>query len=297
MRTVHHRLSPVPLALLLLALPCTAFAPWGMEGVGIVSTRDTELRATVHPDGRSIVWSSPDRADGPGGGDLWIARRIDGRWQDAHPLALDTPSSESDPAFSADGRWLYFVSDRAGGLGGNDLYRASFADGEAGTPQHLGDAVNTHGDERSPMPSRDGRRLLFASDGRPGAQRHDLYVARWQADALADVQPLPGINTDADESDAMWLADGDGLVFARSRDVATTPVQLLVARCRGGAYVETAPLALAFNSDGARTLAPMPDWNRPVEMLLSGAAPSPKAGKLDVYRILVPTVQGDGSCG
>ncbi|HEY4559994.1 MAG TPA: TolB-like protein, partial [Lysobacter sp.] len=181
--------------------------------------------------------------------------------------------------------------------GGNDLYRAPFADGEAGTPQHLGAAVNTRGDERSPMPSRDGRRLLFSSDGRADAQRHDLYVAHWQGDALADVQPLRGINTDADETDAMWLADGHGLVFARSQDVATSPVQLFVARCRGGAYVDAAPLALAFNTGDARTLAPMPDWNRPVEMLLSGAAPSPKAGRLDVYRILVPTVQGDGSCG
>ncbi|GGZ67672.1 hypothetical protein GCM10008101_22420 [Lysobacter xinjiangensis] len=293
MRTVHHL---VPLALL-IAMPCTAFAPWGMEGVGIVSTRNTELRATVHPDGNSIIWSSPDRAGGPGGGDLWIARRIDGRWQEARPLALNTTASESDPAFSADGRWLYFASDHAGGVGGNDLYRAPFVDGEAGTPQNLGTAVNTRGDERSPMPLRDGRRLLFASDGRPGAKRHDLYVAIWQGDALTKVQPVPGINTDDDESDAMWLADGDGLVFARSQDLASKPVQLLVARCRAGAYVEAAPLALAFNTEDARTLAPMPDWNRPVEMLLSGAAPSPKAGRLDVYRVLVPTVKGDGSCG
>lgn len=296
MRTVHHRFPLVTLTML-AAAPSVAFAPWGMEGVGIVSTRDTELRATVHPDGNSIVWSSPDRAGGPGGGDLWIARRVDGRWQDPRPLALNTGASESDPAFGADGKWLYFVSDRAGGLGGNDLYRAPFADGGPGTPVHLGDAVNTRGDERAPMPSRNGRRLLFASDGRPGAQRHDLYVARWEDDALTAVQPLPGINTGGDETDAMWLADGDGLVFARSKDLASAPVRLFVAACRAGTYVDSAPLALAFNTDDARTLAPMPDWNRPVEMLLSGAAPSPKAGRLDVYRILAPTVQGDGSCG
>ena len=296
MRTVHHRLPFVTLAML-AAAPCVAFAPWGMEGVGIVSTRDTELRAAVHPDGNAIVWSSPDRAGGPGGGDLWIARRVDGRWQDARPLALDTPASESDPAFSADGEWLYFVSDRAGGAGGNDVYRARFEDGEVGTPMHLGDTVNTRGDERAPTPSRDGRRLLFASDGLPGAKRHDLYIAHWQGDALGAPQPVTGVNTDDDETDATWLAGGDGLVFARSADVANAPVRLLLARCRDRAYVDAALLALAFNTDDARTLAPMPDWNRPVEMLLSGAAPSPKAGRLDVYRILAPTVQGDGSCG
>ena len=79
MRTVHHRSRVALAAMLLLALPCTAFAPWGMEGVGVLSTRDTELRASVSPDGTTIVWASPDRAGGPGDGDLWQARRIRGQ--------------------------------------------------------------------------------------------------------------------------------------------------------------------------------------------------------------------------
>ena len=297
MRTVHHR-SRLALVAVLLASPCTAFAPWGMEGVGIVSTRDTEIRATVSRDGRTIVWGSPDRAGGPGGWDLWRARRVDGRWQGAEPLALDTPAKEFDPMFSADGRWLYFFSDRPAGRGGDDLYRAPVAaDGTLGEPQNLGPGVNTRGDEWAPTPSRDGRHLLFASDGQPGAHRHDLYVATWNGAAFTGAHAVPGLATAADEFDGMWLGDGDGIVFARSGDAATQPTQLHVATCHAGTYGDVVPLALAFNTAQTWTLGPVIDWNRPVEMLVSGAAPAPKAGRLDIYRILTPTVKGDGSCG
>jgi len=294
-RTVHHR-SCIALGLALLASPCTAFAPWGMEGVGIVSTRDTELRASVSPDGSTIVWASPDRAGGPGAGDLWQARRIDGRWQAATPLALDTTAAETDPMFSADGRWLYFASDRPGGAGGSDLYRAPVAaDGTIGAALSLGRDVNTRGNERAPTPHRDGRRLLFASDGLPGARRLDLFVATWNGRAFAQPAPLPGVASAADEFDAAWIGK-DALVFARSDDAASRPTRLFVATCRAKGYADAAPLALAFNTAEGITRAPVIDWHRPVEMLLSGSAPAPKAGRLDVYRVLVPTVKGDGSC-
>jgi hypothetical protein len=295
-RTLHQR-SCIALATLLLTLPCTAFAPWGMEGVGVVSTRDSEVHASVSPDGGTIVWGSPDRPGGAGGWDLWQARRIDGRWQQPAPLAVDTPANEFDPMFSADGRWLYFFSNRDGGFGGDDLYRVPVdADGGIGAAANLGAGVNPRGDEGAPTPSRDGHRLLFSSDGHAGAQRHDLLVATWNGRAFADAAPVPGVNTADDEFDAAWLAEGDGLVFARSADVASKPIRLFVATCHVGHYGDATPLALAFNTADGWTFAPVVDWNRPVEMLVSGSAPSPKAGKLDVYRILTPAVRGDGSC-
>lgn len=297
MRTLHHR-RIVFFAAVLLATPCNAFAPWGMEGVGVVSTRDTEVRATVSPDGASIVWGSPDRAGGPGGWNLWRARRVEGRWQAAEPLALDTPANEFDPMFSADGHWLYFFSNRPGGQGGDDLYRAPVAgNGTLGSAENLGAGVNTRGNEWAPTPSRDGRRLLFASDGQPGAKRHDLFVATWNGKAFAKPVAVRGVSTNADEFDAAWLADGDGLVFARSDDAASKPIRLYVASCQRGAYVDVAPLALAFNTADSWTLGPVIDWNRPAELLVSGAAKSPKVGGLDIYRIAAPTVHGDGSCG
>ena len=87
----------------LLPVGGTAFAlsEFGIEGMGVVSTKANEVRATVSPDGQRIVWGSPDRAGGPGGGDLWQATLKDGRWQDATPLPLNTAQRESAPMFSA----------------------------------------------------------------------------------------------------------------------------------------------------------------------------------------------------
>src|SRR5690606_41596924 len=58
--------------------------------------------------------------------DLWIARRDGIRWVDPQPLPFNTPGTETEPAFSPDGRWLYFASEREDGRGGLDLYRVAF---------------------------------------------------------------------------------------------------------------------------------------------------------------------------
>ena len=80
-------------------------------------------------------------------------------------------ANDFNPMFSADGRWLYFFSNRDGGRGGDDLYRAPvLADGSFGPVANLGPGVNSAGNEWAPTPSRDGRHLLFSSDGLGGAE-------------------------------------------------------------------------------------------------------------------------------
>ena len=298
----RYRVGSVVAALIVggvaLSGPASAFlSEFGIEGMGVVSTKASEIRGSVSPDGQHIVWGSTDREGGAGGWDLWQARLKDGRWQDARPLDVNSSANDFDPLFSADGRWLYFFSNRPGGIGGDDLYRAAVKpDGRIGKAENLGRGVNTRGDEWAPTPSRDGRHLLFASDGHGGAGRHDLFVARWDGTAFVEPKPAPGINTKADEFDAAWLGDGRTLVYARSQDPASKPVRLFVAHCDGARYDDAGPLALSFNTDDATTLGPTIDWNKPGELLVSGAAKSPRAGKLDIYRMKAPAVAGKDGC-
>ncbi len=285
------------LCVVLASANARALSEFGIEGMGVVSTPADEQRASISPDGERIVWGSTGRAGGAGGADLWQATLRDGRWQDPRPLPMNSAGDDIDPMFSADGGWLYFASDRAGGHGGDDLYRATvLADGGFGPAENLGAAVNGRGNERAPTPSRDGRHLLFASDGPGGAGGLDLFVARRDGEAFATPVPAPGINSAADEAAAAWLGDGAAIVFARSDDIADKPVILLVAQCDGEGYVAAAPLALSFNRADARTLGPVLDWNNPGELLISGSAKAPRAGRLDIYRMRVPAITGSPGC-
>jgi Tol biopolymer transport system component len=289
--------------LLAIALPAAGAAEAtlpevGVEGMGIVSTKAAEVRAAISPDGRRIVWGSIGRDGGPGGWDLWQATRRDGRWQDPQPLPAPVNGGDNDfdPAFSADGRWLYFFSNRPGGFGGDDLYRAAVLDdGGFGAAENLGAGVNGAGNEWAPAPDGDGQHLLFASDGFGGAGRHDLFVARWNGTAFVEPRPVPGLGTAGDDFDAAWLGDGRAIVFARSTDVDTQPVRLWVAQCDGHAYVDATPLDLSFNTGDGTTLGPAVDPTRPGELLVSAVA-APHAGRLDIVRVRAPAVTGTPGC-
>lgn len=282
-----------------------SLAEFGIEGMGVVSTLASEARGSVSPDGQRIVWAraapGPAADAGIEGWDLWQATLRDGRWQDPRPLTVNSAANESDPMFSGDGRWLYFASSRPGGIGGDDLYRARVRDdGGFDLPESLGAGVNSEGDERAPTPDHEGRHLLFASDGFGGAGGMDLFVAKSaagrEAESFSDPQPIEGINTAADETGAAWLAAGAAIVFARGTDVNSGTSRLFVAQCDGADYVDAAPLSLSFNTDDAWTGAATLDWHKPGELLVSGTARAPRAGKRDIYRLKAPTATGKPGC-
>ncbi|MCS6917350.1 MAG: OmpA family protein [Chitinophagales bacterium] len=115
------------------------------------------------------------------------------------PLLNDT-CNVMHPFLSADGKELFVSSDAEGGYGGKDLY-VFFrqADGSWGSPQNLGPAVNTEGDELFPHLGPD-QRLYFASNGHPGMGGFDLFAAARLGRQWGNVQNLKApINSGADD--------------------------------------------------------------------------------------------------
>ncbi len=106
----------------------------------------------------------------------------------------------STPAFSSDGAELYFASNRPGGYGGIDLYKATkLANGDFGNAVNLGPTVNTAGNELFPRPTKDGK-FFFASDGHPGFGKLDLFVAEKNQEGVQVIRNLgPSFNSQADD--------------------------------------------------------------------------------------------------
>ncbi|MGY0556584.1 MULTISPECIES: TolB family protein [unclassified Lysobacter] len=109
--------------------------------------------------------------------EIWAMRRTPDGWgPPRHVSELSSPGNEWFPTMTRDG-WLYFGSEREGGHGKSDLWRARW-DGERFLqPQNLGPVINTADQEIEAYVDPDGRYLVFAAKGRqPGAGGYDLYV-------------------------------------------------------------------------------------------------------------------------
>ena len=132
----------------------------------------------ISPDGKYLFFTGCNRPDGLGSCDLYVSRRENNRWGTPYNLGAPINSSgwEAQPSLAADGRTLYFVSNRRGGQGGYDIWKSELQrDGQWGLPVNLGPTVNTPYDESSPYIHADSRTLYFASNGWPGFGDKDIF--------------------------------------------------------------------------------------------------------------------------
>ncbi|HYE03091.1 MAG TPA: hypothetical protein VD963_07630 [Phycisphaerales bacterium] len=154
-----------------------------------VNSRWNEYGPGVTPEGDRLFFSSnrPRPGEAPASSEGWTATIREHRTRHDYDLyvaplsggvaseaealtSLNTPSDEGAPAVSPSGDFLYFASDRAGGLGGFDLYRARIGtDARLGVLENLGAAVNSRSNDLDPALSSDGFRLCFSSDRKDAA--------------------------------------------------------------------------------------------------------------------------------
>ena len=87
----------------------------------------------------------------------------------------DDVFSTGHPILSPDNKTLYFVSDRDGGIGQTDIYSVAInKDGTYGTPENLGDKINTEGREMFPFIAKDST-FYFSSDGHLNLGLLDIF--------------------------------------------------------------------------------------------------------------------------
>ncbi len=110
---------------------------------------------------------------------IFKASLVDGVWSDIEELPFNSDAySVAHPALSTDEKTLYFASDMPASIGESDIFKVSInEDGSFGTPENLGNAINTVGRETFPFISSEDI-LYFSSDGHLGLGGLDVFAAQ-----------------------------------------------------------------------------------------------------------------------
>lgn len=165
-------------------------------------------------DGRSLYFISTRSTDGIKRDDLdiWsVDRAPSGEWGTPArlPAPVNSEGNEWFPRLAADG-WLYFGSNRAGGRGKTDIWRAREVGG-TWTIENLGPSVNTTGDEYEAEIARNGNYMIIMTN-------EGLYESSRRGGAWIERRPPPApVNDNGGAVGALLLSNGNVLYSKESR--------------------------------------------------------------------------------
>jgi WD40-like Beta Propeller Repeat len=121
------------------------------------------------------------RDNGDDHGDIYLSRQKNGEWSTPEKLKgqVNSYSWEGSCSMTADGKQLYFSSERGGGFGGKDIYRATLLpDSTWGNVINLGDSINTALDDDAPFIHPDGVTLFYSSKAKNSMGGYDIFQSR-----------------------------------------------------------------------------------------------------------------------
>lgn len=148
---------------------------------GALNTPQNEGAQALTIDGKYMFFTACNKETGLGQCDIYFAQKKNGYW--SRPVNMEVPVNtkyrEKQPSISADGKTLYFASNRKGTTGKLDIWKSTLSEqGFWSEPQNLGSIINTEGDETSPFIHPDNTTLYFASDGHTGLGGLDIFMSQ-----------------------------------------------------------------------------------------------------------------------
>jgi WD40-like Beta Propeller Repeat len=263
-----HRLRPLAVRAVLVPLvgcagvlaampsPYRVAAPLpepALFGEGVVSTGEFESHPAFTPDGQTLyfVKSTPAFTDWK----IYVTHHADGRWSPPKVAPFSGKHRDADPFISADGKLLYFISDRPVDDKPKEDMDIWVMDrlkgGDWGEPRNLGTPVNTTASEWFPTLAANGT-LYFGSDRPGGHGKTDLYRARRADGKLAEPENLgPSVNSAADEYEGQVAADESFLVFmAAGRPDSLGGGDLYISYQKDGKWTPARNLGPKINGPG-----------------------------------------------
>lgn len=164
----------------------TLFAP------GVVSTGMFTRDIAITPDGKEIYFCV-----GIGNytySTILYTKEVDGKWSTPEivPFSGGPGVMDFEPALSADGSRLYFLSNRPDGdepAGDQDIWVVERKGEGWGEPQNLGEPVNTDGGEFFPSLTNDG--TLYFTRNEKGSGLNQIFRSHWDNGTFQEPELLP----------------------------------------------------------------------------------------------------------
>ncbi len=213
-------------AVLLVLLSLTSFAqsklslqpaPPNAElfAPGIISTGFNERDFALSPDGAELYYTlqSPQ---GIFQTILYMKKDGKGNWSSPQVAPFAGMYSDLEPAFSPDGKKLFFSSNRP--VSGDkpkdfDIWVVERQGGGWSAPKNLGAPVNTGEDEFYPSIARNGN-LYYTAQYKNGVGKEDIFLAHYDKGQYADPVALDtGVNSKAYEFNAYVSPDESVILF------------------------------------------------------------------------------------
>lgn len=192
-----------------------------------INSEWNEGTCTISADGRTLIFTSCYGRRGFGSCDLYISKKTGNEWSVPVNLGPQVNSTawESQPSLSSDGRTLYFVSNKGGGVGGRDIWLTRLNDkNQWSIPENAGRTINTSGDEVSPFIHPNNITLYFASNGLTGFGGFDIFYSERENDQWNKPENMGyPINTSEDQVSLFITSDGKKGYY--SHEVSNNPGQ------------------------------------------------------------------------
>lgn len=164
-----------------------------------------------------VLYFASNRQDGVDL-DIYVSQRTaDGGWGSPEYFTeVNTSADEFCPMAHRNGRTFLFISTRAGGQGGADIYATRLHETKGwATPTNLGAPINSAGDEFSP--SMTDTELYFSSTRTGGLGGGDIYVSPFDGVSFGAPVQAAGLNSTVNDFRPNVRRDGLEIFFDSNR--------------------------------------------------------------------------------
>lgn len=224
-------IKPIPMFLNIKLLSTLVLSSWSLTLIAQKTVALTNPPEQAEVFGISTGFSERDFAISPDGTEIFYTlqspqgifqtivyskKTANGTWSKPEIAPFAGKFSDLEPAFSADGKKLYFASNRpTQGTAPKDfdIWVVNRENGQWGEAQNLGSPINTPEDEFYPAIARNGN-LYFTAAYKTAVGKEDIFVSKLEQGKYTQPMPLDtAVNSKTYEFNAFVSPDEDYIIF------------------------------------------------------------------------------------